>query len=90
LPTYRCGNRSWEAVDEETTRSVLEDDEGSFRCSSSFSDGSDNGGVDGGGGGGSFKRQLDSGGLDSAGNCASLAVMAARVGAKSAQGRGYL
>jgi hypothetical protein len=44
----------------------------------------------GGGGGGSFKRQLDSGGLDSAGNCTSLAVMAARVGAKFAQGRGYL
>jgi hypothetical protein len=42
------------------------------------------------GGGGSFKRQLDSRGLDSAGNCTSLAVMAARVGAKSAQGRGYL
>jgi hypothetical protein len=44
LPTYSCGNRSQEAVDGETTRSVLEDDGGSFWCSS----GSGDGGVDGG------------------------------------------
>jgi hypothetical protein len=48
------------AVDGETTRSVLEDDGGSFWCSS----GSGDGGVDGGP---SFKRRLDSGGFDSAG-----------------------
>jgi hypothetical protein len=57
-------NGSWEAVDGETTRSVLEDDGGSLWCSSGSGNGFGDGGVDGGP---SFKRQLDSGGLDSAG-----------------------
>jgi hypothetical protein len=65
FPTYHCGNRSRVAVDGETPRSVLEDDGGSFRCSSGSGDSSGDGGVDGGGG--SFKRRLDLGGLDSAG-----------------------
>jgi hypothetical protein len=64
LPTYRCGNGSREAVDGETARSVLEDDGGSFWCSSSSGDGFGNGGVDGVP---SFKRRLDSRGLDLAG-----------------------
>jgi hypothetical protein len=64
LPTYRCGNGSREAVDAETARPVLEDNGGSVQCSSGSSDGSDDGGIDGGL---SFKRWLDSRGLDSAG-----------------------
>jgi hypothetical protein len=51
-------------VDGETARSVLEDDGGSFRCSSGLGDGSGDGGIDGGP---SFMRRLDSGGLDSVG-----------------------
>jgi hypothetical protein len=50
FPTYHCGNRSRVAVDGETPRSVLEDDGGSFRCSSGSGDSSGDGGVDGGGG----------------------------------------
>jgi hypothetical protein len=46
LPTYRCGNGSREAVDGETAWSVLEDDGGSFWCSSGSS--SSIGGIDGG------------------------------------------
>jgi hypothetical protein len=49
FPTYHCGNRSRVAVDGETPRSVLEDDGGSFRCSSGSGDSSGDGGVDGGG-----------------------------------------
>jgi hypothetical protein len=60
LPTYRCGNGSREAINRETTQSVHEDDGGNFRCSF----GSGDGGIDGGP---SFKRRLDSGGLDSVG-----------------------
>jgi hypothetical protein len=64
LPTYRGGNRSREAVDGEVARSVLEDDGGSFQCSSGSGNGFGNGGDDEGP---SFQRRLYSGGLDSAG-----------------------
>jgi hypothetical protein len=46
LPTYCCGNGSREAVDGETVWSVLEDDGGSFWCSSGSSDGSGDGCID--------------------------------------------
>jgi hypothetical protein len=49
----------------EVARSVLEDDGGSFWCSSGSGDDSGDGGDDGGGG--SFQRRLDLGGLDSMG-----------------------
>jgi hypothetical protein len=39
LLTYRYGNGSWDAVDGEAAWSVLEDDGGGFRCSSSSGDG---------------------------------------------------
>jgi hypothetical protein len=72
LPTYCCGNGLWEAVNAETARSVLEDDGGSFRCSFSSGDGSGDGAVDRGP---SFKRRLDSGGLDSAGRQRMLGLL---------------
>jgi hypothetical protein len=56
LTTYRGGDGPQTAVDGKAARPVLEDDGGSFRCSSDFSDGSDDGGVDGGP---FFKRQID-------------------------------
>jgi hypothetical protein len=41
LPTYRGGNGSREAVDGEAARLVLEDDGGSFPCSSGSGDSGD-------------------------------------------------
>jgi hypothetical protein len=56
LTTYRDGDGPRTAGDRKAARPVLEDDGGSFRCSSGSDDGPDNGGVEGGP---SFKRQID-------------------------------
>jgi hypothetical protein len=57
LTTYRGGDGPRTAGDGKAARPVLEDDGGSFQCSSGSGDGPDDGGV--GWGGGSFKRQID-------------------------------
>jgi hypothetical protein len=64
LPTYRCGNRSREAIDGEAARSVREDGGGSLWCKSGSCDGSDSDSDDGRS---SSRQQLDIGCLDSVG-----------------------
>jgi hypothetical protein len=56
LTTYHGGDAPQTAGDGKAARPVLEDDGGSFWCSSGSGDGPDDGGVEGGA---SFKRQID-------------------------------
>jgi hypothetical protein len=56
LTTYRGGDGPRIAGDGKAARPVLEDDGGSFLCSSGSGDGLNDGGVEGGP---SFKRQID-------------------------------